>query len=51
LEYREPAIGHAALHFEAAEAARCIAAGVEVMNEIRGQLGIRYPTETSSGSR
>jgi predicted dehydrogenase len=66
LEYREPAIGHAALHFEAAEAARCIAVGaiespirpvtdsiatLEVMDEIRGQLGIRYPTETSSGSR
>jgi predicted dehydrogenase len=63
LEYREPAIGHAALHFEAAEAARCIAAGatespirppadsittLEVMDEIRRQLGIRYPTEAES---
>jgi predicted dehydrogenase len=60
LEYREPTIGHAALHFEATEAARCIAAGatespvrpladsiatLEVMDEIRRQLGIRYPTE------
>jgi predicted dehydrogenase len=63
LGYREPAIGHAALHFEAAEAARCIAAGatespirppddsiatLEVMDEIRRQLGIRYPTETEA---
>jgi predicted dehydrogenase len=60
LEYREPGIAHAALHFEAAEAARCIAAGaiespirpladsiatLEVMDEIRRQLGIRYSTE------
>jgi hypothetical protein len=63
LEYCEPAIGHAALHFEAAEAARCIAAGatespmrppadsittLEVMDEIRRQLDIRYPTEAES---
>jgi predicted dehydrogenase len=63
LEYREPAIGHAALHFEAAQAARCIAAGATespirppadsittlgVMDEIRRQLGIRYPTEAES---
>jgi predicted dehydrogenase len=62
LKYHEPAIGHAALHFEAAEAARCIAAGatespirpladsivtLDVMDEIRAQLGIRYPTETT----
>jgi predicted dehydrogenase len=62
-EYREPAVGHGALHFEAAEAARCIAAGaaespirpladsiatLEVMDEIRRQLGIRYPTEIGS---
>jgi predicted dehydrogenase len=61
LEYREPAIGHAGLQFEVAEAARCIAAGaaespirplaesiatLEVMDEIRRLLGIRYPIET-----
>jgi hypothetical protein len=60
-EYREPAIGHAGLQFEVAEAARCIAAGatespirplaesiatLEVMDEIRRLLGIRYPIET-----
>ena len=63
LKYRERAIGHAALYFEAAEAARCAAAGaiespirpladsiatLEVMDEIRRQLGIRYPTETDT---
>jgi predicted dehydrogenase len=63
LEYREPAIGHAGLHFEAAEAVRCIAAGaiespirpladsiatLDVMDEIRRQIGIRYPTESGS---
>lgn len=60
LEYHEPAIAHAALHFEAAETARCIAAGatesptrpladsiatLDVMDEIRSQLNIHYPTE------
>jgi predicted dehydrogenase len=63
LEYGEPAIAHAALHFEAATAARYIAAGasespirpladsiatLEVMDEIRRQLGIRYPTENGT---
>ena len=60
LTFTEPRTAHDALHFEAAEVARCIAAGrlespirpldesiatLEVMDEIRGQLGIRFPGE------
>jgi predicted dehydrogenase len=57
LRHDEPAVAHAALHFEAAEVARCIAAGMsesplrpladtvatlEVMDAIRHQVGIVY---------
>jgi predicted dehydrogenase len=60
LAFSEPRAAHDALHFEAAEAARCIAAGrlesplrpladslvmLQVMDEIRRQLGIRFPGE------
>jgi predicted dehydrogenase len=60
LTFTEPRTAHDALYFEAAEVARCIAAGrlespirplggsittLEVMDEIRGQLGIRFPGE------
>lgn len=60
LRHEEPAVAHAALHFEAAEAARRIAAGetesplrpladtvatLEVMDAIRRQVGIVYAEE------
>jgi predicted dehydrogenase len=60
LAFTEPRTAHDALHFEAAEVARCIAAGrlesplrpladsvttLEVMDEIRRQLGIVFPDE------
>jgi predicted dehydrogenase len=60
LAFTEPRSAHDALHFEAAEAARCIAAGrlespirplaesitaLQVMDEIRRQLGVRFPGE------
>jgi hypothetical protein len=60
LTYTEPAIGHDGLHFEAAEAARCITAGLtqsplrplddsiatmRVVDEIRRQLGIVFDEE------
>ncbi|WP_367325576.1 Gfo/Idh/MocA family protein [Streptomyces sp. HUAS ZL42] len=59
--YTEPLTAHDALHFEAAEVARCIAAGrlqsplrplddsvttLRVMDEIRRQCGIVFPGET-----
>jgi predicted dehydrogenase len=60
LAFGEPRAAHDALHFEAAEAARCVAAGrlesplrpladslvmLQVMDEIRRQLGARFPGE------
>jgi predicted dehydrogenase len=60
LRFTEPRAAHDALHFEAAEVARCIAAGrlespirplrdsittLEVMDEIRRQLGDVFPGE------
>jgi len=60
LTYSEPAIGHDGLHFEAAEVARCITAGLlesplrpladsvatmRVVDEIRRQLGIVFDEE------
>jgi predicted dehydrogenase len=60
LTFTEPKTGHGALYFEAAEVARCIAAGqresplrrladslvtLQVMDEIRRQLGIAFPGE------
>ncbi len=56
----EPDVALLGLHFEACEAARCIAAGLtettllplaetvavmEIMDEVRRQLGVRYPGE------
>jgi predicted dehydrogenase len=61
LTFTEPRTAHDALHFEAAEVARCIAEGrlqspirplaqsittLEVMDEIRRQLGISFPGES-----
>jgi predicted dehydrogenase len=61
LTYTEPQTSHDALHFEAAEVARCIAAGelesplrpvgdslqtLRVMDEIRKQIGAALPDET-----
>jgi predicted dehydrogenase len=58
--YKEPKVGHRALYFEAAEAARCIGncqmessirpladsvLTIEVMDEIRRQCGIHFPSE------
>jgi predicted dehydrogenase len=58
LTFTEPRTAHDALHFEAAEAARCIAAGrlespirpladsiatLAVMDEIRRQIGVSFP--------
>jgi predicted dehydrogenase len=63
LTYSEPRIGHVGLHFEAAEVARCIDAGMtqsplrpladsiatmRVVDEIRRQLGIVFDEERSS---
>ena len=60
LTFGEPRVAHDALHFEAAEAARCIADGrlespvrplgesvvtLQVMDEIRRQLGVSFPGE------
>jgi predicted dehydrogenase len=60
--YEEPRIGHEGLHFEAAEVARCVAAGLsgsplrpmadsvatlEVMDEIRRQTDDRFDQEPS----
>jgi predicted dehydrogenase len=60
LRFTEPRAAHDALHFEAAEVARCIAAGrlespirplresittLQVMDEIRRQLGAAFPGE------
>jgi len=60
LRFTEPRAAHDALHFEAAEVARCIAAGrlespirplresittLQVMDEIRRQLGDTFPGE------
>ncbi len=60
LTYTEPQIGHEGLHFEAAEVARCIAAGLtesplrtladsiatmRIVDEIRRQLGIVFNEE------
>ncbi|MFG2799873.1 Gfo/Idh/MocA family protein [Streptomyces pseudovenezuelae] len=60
LSYAEPRTGHDALHFEAAEVARCVAAGrlqtplrpledsvstLRVMDEIRRLCGITFPGE------
>jgi hypothetical protein len=62
LTFTEPKIGHRALYFEAAEVARCIAAGLresrlrrldgslvtlQVMDVIRRQLGIAFPGEAN----
>ena len=59
--YTEPTTAHDALHFEAAEVVRCIAAGhlqsplrplddsvttLRAMEEIRPQCGIVFPAET-----
>ena len=64
LSFSEPRTAHDALHFEAAEAARCIAAGrlespvrplaesvttLRVMDEIRRQLGVAFPGEDRPG--
>ncbi|MBK6017867.1 Gfo/Idh/MocA family protein [Streptomyces sp. MBT53] len=61
LTYTEPRVAHHALHFEAAEAARCVSSGrvqsplrtlddsvitLQVMDEIRRQCGIVFPEET-----
>jgi predicted dehydrogenase len=61
LTWREPRVAHDGLHFEAAEVARCIAAGrpesplrpladsiatMRIMDEIRRQVGIAFPGET-----
>lgn len=58
LSYAEPTIGHQALYFEAAEAARCIGEGrletplrpladsvatLRVVDDIRNRLGLGYP--------
>jgi predicted dehydrogenase len=60
LAFTEPRAAHDALHFEAAEVARCIAAGrlesptrplaesiatLRVMDEIRRQIGVTFPGE------
>lgn len=60
LRYGEPPVAHEALHFEAAEVARCIAAGelecpirpladsvttLAALDEIRRQCGITFPGE------
>jgi predicted dehydrogenase len=60
LTFAEPRVAHDALHFEAAEVARCITAGrlesparpladsvatLEVMDEIRRQVEVRFPGE------
>jgi predicted dehydrogenase len=60
LTFTEPRTAHDALHFEAAEVARCITAGrlespirplaesittLQVMDEIRRQLGVAFPGE------
>ena len=60
----EPRAAHDALHFEAAEVARCVAAGrletpvrplaqsvttIQAMDEIRRQLGIAFPGEQAPG--
>jgi predicted dehydrogenase len=60
LTFAEPRTAHDALHFEGAEVARCVAAGrlespirplassiitLQVMDEIRRQLGISFPGE------
>ena len=60
LQYTEPAIAHEGLHFEAAEVARCITAGLaqsplrpladsiatmRIVDEIRRQLGIVFDEE------
>ena len=60
LTYNEPQIAHEGLHFEAAEVARCIAAGrlqsplrplpdsiatLRIVDEIRRQLGIVFNEE------
>ena len=60
LRFTEARTGHDALHFEAAEVARCIAAGrlespirplgesittLQVMDEIRRQIGVAFPGE------
>jgi predicted dehydrogenase len=62
LTFTEPRTAHDALHFEAAEVARCISAGrletpirplaesmttLQVMDEIRRQLGVAFPGEHS----
>jgi predicted dehydrogenase len=61
LDYSEAATGHGALHYEVAHVARCIEAGLtespmrpmadsiatlEVLDEIRRQLGVRFREET-----
>ncbi|MFF4258866.1 Gfo/Idh/MocA family protein [Streptomyces sp. NPDC001663] len=66
LTYTEPHIAHDALHYEAAEVARCIVAGrlqsplrpleesvttLRVMDEIRRQCGIVFPGETEQHLR
>ena len=66
LTYTEPHIAHDALHYEAAEVARCIFAGrvqsplrpleesvttLRVMDEIRRQCGIVFPGETEQHLR
>lgn len=60
LDYTEAATGHDALHYEATHVARCVAAGLtespmrpladsiatlEVLDEIRRQLGVTFPEE------
>jgi predicted dehydrogenase len=60
LTFAEPRVAHDALHFEAAEVARCITAGrlesparpladsvatLEVMDEVRRQVEVRFPGE------
>jgi predicted dehydrogenase len=61
MSYREPEVGHAGLHFEAAEVARCIDAGrlesakrplsesiltLTVLDRIQAQLGTTYDDDT-----
>jgi len=61
LTFREPAVGHEALYFQAAEVARCIDAGrressvpplaesiatLEVLDEIRRQIGVVFDEES-----